>query len=74
MPSIKVKATAEGYYAPRRFHPGDVFEVKSEDEIGSWMQRLDKAEGSADKPKADEKPKSDDKPKQESNKPTAKGR
>ena len=37
---IPVRATALGFYDGGRRRPGDVFEVRSESELGSWMERL----------------------------------
>lgn len=38
---IKVKATQMGYYQDALRHPGEVFEIYEESELGSWMERLD---------------------------------
>lgn len=36
---MKVKATDIGYYANRIRNEGEVFEIKSEKDLGSWMEK-----------------------------------
>ena len=49
---MRVKATARGYYGQLR-EPGDVFDIESEDDMGSWME----VEGKRGrKAKADDEP------------------
>lgn len=39
--SITVTATERGFYGQLR-EPGEVFEVKSSEDLGKWMERADK--------------------------------
>lgn len=45
---IKVEATNRGFYNTRVRRVGDVFYVKSEKDLGSWMKRLDRPEPEPD--------------------------
>ena len=36
--TVKVKATARGYYGGKLREPGEEFAVASKEDIGSWMQ------------------------------------
>ena len=38
---IKVKAKAQGYFGALR-NPGDVFHIESMEQLGSWMELVDK--------------------------------
>lgn len=72
--TIKVQATKKGFYAGRVIQSGEIFEVNSKEEIGSWMSTMadeikapkaakaPKAEKAAEGAKATEQ---GDKPKQE---------
>ena len=51
--SITVKATQLGFYGTKLRYEGEVFEVASEKELGSWMERKDAAEPKAAKGKKD---------------------
>jgi|SRR5699024_4315191 len=49
---IPVRAVRQGYYDHLR-EVGETFSVRSEQELGRWMQRLDTAQSSAGVPAAD---------------------
>lgn len=38
--TIRVRAKERGFYDNHLKAPGDVFTVRTEDEIGSWMERV----------------------------------
>lgn len=38
--TIKVQAIKKGFYAGRVVQPGEIFEVNSKEEIGSWMSTM----------------------------------
>lgn len=45
--TIPVRAIREGFIYEELRNPGDTFEVKTEKELGSWMERLDGGENPA---------------------------
>lgn len=45
--SIHVVAVREGYYGHKIRQEGEKFHIKSESELGSWMERLDGGENPA---------------------------
>lgn len=56
---MKVRATAEGHYGIRR-HEGDVFHIKDEKHLGSWMEVVEQAgpaeESDIEEGQSEEKP------------------
>lgn len=58
--SIKVKAVFDnpngfGFYDNQRRYDGDVFDVASKEELGSWMEVLEERKKPGPKPKAEPK-------------------
>ncbi len=38
---MKVRAKRMGYYGVARIREGEVFEIKDEQELGSWMEKVE---------------------------------
>lgn len=57
---VKVKAGMKGYIGSRVRNEGDVFEIESEKQLGSWMEVLDAPKKAAPKKAAKSDSSSDD--------------
>lgn len=59
---IKVRAIRLGWYGKQRRRPGAEFEIKSLQELGTWMERLNKPGPKSKQEAGEQSPGSDDEP------------